>query len=408
MMIAARELNVNKLPETSRNWVNQRLIYTHGYGVTMNTANEFTPEGRPRFVLSNMPIEPATQDVQVKRPQIYFGQETTSDVYVKTKQNEFDFPQGDSDTYTSYDGTGGIQVGRGLRRFLISWAVGDLTKVPFSDAISSESRLLINRNIRDIVNGLAPFLVYDRDPYIVVGKDGNLYWMVDAFTETSTYPYSRHHNFVDKDVNYVRNSVKVVIDAYNGTTNFYVFDSEDPLIAAYRATFPSLFRDASQMPADLRAHVRYPENLLRAQGDVYGLYHVQNARVFFQQEDAWNVAQQVVLDDQNKKQVQSIDPYFVLMQLPGEQTQTEFALILPFTPANRNNMIGWMAGRSDDPHYGRLLAYNFPKSKLIDGPLQIEARIDQNAQLSAQFSLWNQQGSHVVRGHLLVIPLGRS
>lgn len=408
MMIAARELNINKLPETSRNWVNQRLIYTHGYGVTMNTANEFTPEGRPRFVLSNMPIESTAPEILVKRPQIYFGQETDSNVYVKTKQNEFDFPQGETDTYTSYDGSGGIRIGSGLRRFLISWAVGDLTKVPFSDAITAESRVLINRNIREIVNGLAPFLVYDRDPYIVTGSDGNLYWIIDAFTETSNYPYSRHHNFVEDNVNYVRNSVKVVIDAYHGTTNFYVFDPEDPLIAAYRATFPSLFRDASQMPDDLRAHIRYPETLLRAQGDVYGLYHVQNARVFFQQEDAWNVAQQVVLDEQNKKQVQSIDPYYVLMQLPGEQRQIEFALILPFTPANRNNMIGWMAGRSDGEHYGKLLAYNFPKSRLIDGPLQIEARIDQNAQLSAQFSLWNQQGSRVVRGHLLVIPIGKS
>jgi len=408
MMIAARELNIDKLPDTSKNWVNQRLIFTHGYGVTMNTANEFTAEGRPRFILSNMPVEPAAPDIQVKRPQIYYGQETADHVYVNTRQKEFDFPQGESDNYTIYDGTGGIRIGSGLRRLLIAWAEGDLSKVPFSDAITPDSRLLINRNIREIVDGLAPFLTYDRDPYVVVGADGNLYWIIDAFTESSSYPYSRHHNINDNDVNYVRNSVKVVIDAYNGATNFYVFDPEDPVIAAYRATFPSLFRDVSQMPADLRAHVRYPETLLRVQGDVFGLYHVQNARVFFQQEDAWNVAQQVVLDEQSRKQVQSIDPYFVLMQLPGEQKKNEFALILPFTPANRNNMIGWMAGRSDGEDYGKLLAYNFPKSKLIDGPLQIEARIDQNAQLSAQFSLWNQQGSRVVRGHLLVIPIGKS
>jgi uncharacterized membrane protein (UPF0182 family) len=199
-----------------------------------------------------------------------------------------------------------------------------------------------------------------------------------------------------------------VIDAYDGTTNFYVFDAEDPLLAAYRSTFPVLFRDASQMPADLRAHIRYPETLMRVQGEVYGLYHTQSARVFFQREDAWSVAQQVGLDEQNKKQAQAIEPYYVLMQLPGEQVQNEFALILPFTPANRNNMIGWMAGRSDGENYGKLLAYNFPKSRLIDGPLQIEARIDQNAQLSAQFSLWNQQGSRVLRGHMLVIPIGKS
>jgi len=408
VMIAARELNVSMLPEASRNWINQRLIYTHGYGVTMNTANEFTAEGRPRFILSNMPIESTSSEIKTTRPQIYFGQETNSDVYVKTKQKEFDFPQGESDTYTSYEGTGGISVGGGLRRLLLAWAVGDLSKLPFSDDVTADSRLLIHRNIREIVNGLAPFLVYDLDPYIVSGNDGNLYWIIDGYTETSNYPYSRHHQINNDEVNYIRNSVKVVIDAYNGTTNFYVFDNEDPLLAAYRATFPSLFRDASQMPADLRAHIRYPETLLRTQGEVFGLYHTQSARVFFQREDAWNVAQQVVLDDQNKKQTGAIEPYFVLMQLPGEQVRNEFALILPFTPSNRNNMIGWMAGRSDGEHYGTLLAYNFPKSRLIDGPLQIEARIDQNAQLSAQFSLWNQQGSRVLRGHLLVIPMGKS
>ena len=408
VMIAARELNVSMLPEASRNWINQRLIYTHGYGVTMNTANEFTAEGRPRFILSNMPIESTSSEIKTTRPQIYFGQETNSDVYVKTKQKEFDFPQGESDTYTSYEGTGGIRVGGGLRRLLLAWAVGDLSKLPFSDDVTADSRLLIHRNIREIVNGLAPFLVYDLDPYIVSGNDGNLYWIIDGYTETSNYPYSRHHQINNDEVNYIRNSVKVVIDAYNGTTNFYVFDNEDPLLAAYRATFPALFRDASQMPADLRAHIRYPETLLRTQGEVFGLYHTQSARVFFQREDAWNVAQQVVLDDQNKKQTGAIEPYFVLMQLPGEQVRNEFALILPFTPSNRNNMIGWMAGRSDGEHYGTLLAYNFPKSRLIDGPLQIEARIDQNAQLSAQFSLWNQQGSRVLRGHLLVIPMGKS
>ncbi len=408
VMIAARELNDTKLPEASRNWINERLIYTHGYGVTMNTAQGFTPEGMPRFILSNMPIESTAPEIKVTRPQIYFGQETNSDVYVKTKQKEFDFPQGESNTYTSYEGTGGIAVGGGLRRLLLAWAVGDLAKLPFSDDVSSESRVMIHRNIREIVNGIAPFLVYDRDPYIVTGSDGGLYWMIDAFTESSTYPYSRHHKVENNEINYIRNSVKVVIDAYNGTTRFYVFDPQDPLIAAYRGIFPNLFLDASQMPADLRGHVRYPETLVRVQGEVFSLYHTQNTKVFFQREDVWSVAQQVVLDDQDKKQVQPLDPYFVLMQLPGEQTKTEFALILPFTPANRNNMIGWMAGRCDGDNYGKLLVYDFPKSRLIDGPLQIEARIDQNAQLSAQFSLWNQQGSRVVRGHLLVIPIGRS
>jgi uncharacterized membrane protein (UPF0182 family) len=232
--------------------------------------------------------------------------------------------------------------------------------------------------------------------------------MLDAFTESSSYPYSRHHEVEQNNVNYIRNSVKVVIDAYNGTTHFYVFDNSDPLIATYRATFPSLFEDASQMPADLRAHVRYPETLIRVQGEVYGLYHTQSAKAFFQREDVWNVAQQVGMDEHDRKQVLEIDPYYVLMQLPGEKINREFILILPFTPAGRNNLIGWMGGRCDGDEYGKLLIYNFPKSRLIDGPLQIEARIDQNSQLSSQFTLWNQQGSHVVRGHLLVIPIGKS
>ena len=413
MMVAAREINDDRLPPTSRNWINERLVYTHGYGVTMNTANGFTKEGMPQFVLSNMPIESTVPEVKITRPEIYFGQLTDRYVYVKTRQKEFDYPQGDASSTsgystTTYQGTGGIQLGGRVRRMLLAWAIGDLTKLPFNDDITSESRLLINRNIRELVNGVAPFLVYDRDPYIVVSAEGRLFWMIDAFTQSSTFPYSSHHQVGDKTVNYIRNSVKVLLDAYNGTVHFYVFDREDPLINAYRAVFPSLFRDGNEMPADLRAHIRYPETLIRAQGEVYGLYHTQNPKVFFQREDVWSVAQQVALDEQSKKTTQPIDPYYVLMQLPGEQKKSEFVLILPFTPANRNNMIGWMAGRCDPENYGKLLVYNFPASRLIDGPLQIEARIDQDATLSGQFTLWNQQGSRVLRGHLLVIPIGRS
>src|SRR5258706_979977 len=408
MMVAAREINVTKLPEASRNWINEKLIYTHGYGITMNTANGFTPEGMPRFVVSDMPVKSSSAEIKVTRPEIYYGQETNTDIYVKTRLKEFDFPQGETNTETSYEATGGIRIGGRARRMLLAWALGDLSRLPFSNDVNSESRVLIHRNIRELVNGIAPFLIYDNDPYIVVSNEGRLFWMLDAFTESSSYPYSRHHDVGQNNVNYIRNSVKVVIDAYNGTTHFYVFDNNDPLIATYRATFPSLFLDASQMPPDLRAHVRYPETLIRVQGEVYGLYHTQSPKAFFQREDVWNVAQQVGIDGNEKKQVQQIDPYFVLMQLPGEKPTREFVLILPFTPAGRNNLIGWMAGRCDGDEYGRLLIYNFPKSRLIDGPLQIEARIDQNSQLSSQFTLWNQQGSHVLRGHLLVIPIGKS
>jgi uncharacterized membrane protein (UPF0182 family) len=408
MMIAPREIRDDKLPAQSRNWINERLIYTHGYGVTMNSANGFTPEGLPQFALSNMPVQSTVPEIKVTRPEIYFGELTDRYVYVNTQQNEFDYPQGETNTYTTYQGTGGIRVGGWGRRMLLAWGIGDLSKLPFSTAITSESRVLIRRTVRQIVNGVAPFLTYDKDPYIVVSDDGRLFWILDAFTESSYFPYSTHHDVAANSLNYIRNSVKVVIDAYNGTAHFYVFDNQDPLLAAYRAIFPALFLDASQMPADLRAHVRYPETLIRAQGEVYSLYHTQNPRVFFQREDVWSIAQHVTIDEKNQQESTPLDPYFVLMQLPGEQQKNEFVLIVPFSPANRNNMIGWMAGRSDGENYGKLLVYNFPSSRLIDGPTQIEARIDQNAQLAGQFTLWNQQGSRVIRGHLLVIPIGRS
>ncbi|HWT00325.1 MAG TPA: UPF0182 family protein [Pyrinomonadaceae bacterium] len=408
MMLATRELDVDKLPDQSKTWINEKLIYTHGYGVTMNTANEFTREGLPNFLLKNMPVESsAPGEIKLARPEIYFGTKTKTDVYVKTSQQEFNYPQGESGTSNVYEGTGGIPLGGFFRRTLLAWALGDLSKLPFSDAITPESRVLMRRKIDDRVNALAPFLVYDGDPYIVITDDGRLFWMIDAFTESTTYPYSRHYTAGSKTVNYIRNSVKVTVDAYNGSVDFYVFEPEDPIINAYRAVFPALFKDASQMPADLRAHVRYPETLIQTQGEVFGLYHTTNPSVFFQREDVWSMARQAS-PNKDKQQPEALEPYFVLMQLPGEDVQNEFVEIVPFTPANRNNMIGWMAGRSDGEAYGRLLAYNFPRSRLVDGPLQIEARIDQDPQLSGQFSLWNQQGSRVRRGNLLVIPMGRS
>src|SRR5689334_10282134 len=288
MMIAPREINDAKLPESSRNWINERLIYTHGYGVTMNSANGFTPEGLPQFVLSNMPVESKAGEIKITRPEIYYGEMTDRYVYVKTQQNEFDFPQGETDATTTYQGTGGIPIGNRLRRMLLAWGIGDLSKLPFSNDVTSDSQVLINRNIRDIVNGVAPFLTYDKDAYIVVSNEGRLFWMLDAFTESGYFPYSTHHDVAGNSLNYIRNSVKVVIDAYNGTATFYVFDNNDPIINAYRGIFPGLFQDASQMPADLRPHVRYPETLVRAQGEVYSLYHTQNPKVFIQRVDVWS------------------------------------------------------------------------------------------------------------------------
>jgi uncharacterized protein len=407
VMLAARELNVDKLPESSRNWINDKLIYTHGYGITMNPVNGFTPEGLPTLLLSNMPVQSTVRSLSVTRPEIYFGELTNTDVYVKTRQKEFNYPQGASNSLTSYEGNGGIVLGGFLRRIVIALDRDDLAKLPFSDDVNKDSRLLMRRNLRDRVTALAPFLTYDPDPYIVLGDDGRLSWIMDGFTVSDSYPYSSHYQLDSNLINYMRNSVKVVVDAYDGTTTFYVFDPEDPIIAAYRRIFPSLFKDASMMPPGLRKHVRYPELLLKLQAEVYGLYHMTDPEAFYNREDLWTVATEVGMGEGGQQVSQTMQPNFVLMKLPGE-TGVEFAEILPFTPANRNNLIGWIAGRSDGAQYGTSVVYNFPKTKLVDGPLQIEARIDQNAQLSGQLTLWNQQGSHVRRGALLVIPTGRA
>jgi hypothetical protein len=407
VMLAARELNVDKLPEGSRNWINEKLIYTHGYGITMNPVNGFTAEGLPTLILSNMPVQSTVEGILVKRPEIYFGELTNTDVYVKTRQQEFNYPQGQTNSLTSYEGNSGIPLGGFLRRLLIAFDRGDLTKLPFSDDINRDSRLLMRRNVRDRVAALAPFLTYDSDPYIVVGDDGRLSWIMDAFTTSDSYPYARHYALGNDFINYMRNSVKVVIDAYDGKTTFYVFDQQDPIIMAYRQIFPDLFRDAAAMPPALREHMRYPELLFKLQAAVYGLYHMTDPQVFYNREDLWTVASEVGMDDSGQQKTQPMEPNFVLMKLPGE-TAVEFVEILPFTPANRNNLIGWIAGGSDGEKYGTAVVYDFPKTKLVDGPLQIEARIDQNAQLSGQLTLWNQQGSHVRRGTLLVIPCGHA
>jgi len=407
VMLATRELNVEKLPESSRNWINEKLIYTHGYGITMNPVNGFTPEGLPTLILSNMPVQSTVRGLAVTRPEVYFGELTNTDVYVKTRQKEFNYPQGQTNNLTSYEGNGGIVLGGFLRRIIIALDRGDLAKLPFSDDVNKDSRLLMRRNLRDRVTALAPFLTYDPDPYIVLGDDGRLSWIMDGFTVSDSYPYSSHYRLDGNVINYMRNSVKVVIDAYDGTTTFYVFDKEDPIVAAYRRIFPSLFKDAALMPPGLRKHVRYPELLLKLQAEVYGLYHMTDPEAFYNREDLWTVASEVGMSEGGEQKTQMMQPNFVLMKLPGE-TGEEFVEILPFTPANRNNLIGWIAGRSDGAHYGTSVVYNFPKTKLVDGPLQIEARIDQNAQLSGQLTLWNQQGSHVRRGALLVIPTGRA
>ena len=406
MMLATRELNVEKLPESSRNWINEKLIYTHGYGVTMNPVNGFTPEGLPTLVLSNMPIQSTIPGLNVTRPEIYFGELTNTDVYVKTRQKEFNYPQGDANNLTSYEGNGGIRLGGFLRRTLIALDRGDIAEAavqrrchvrqPLADApqparARRKSSRRFSPSIRTRTSSSA--------------RTARIYWLMDAFTTSDVYPYARRYDLGGDSINYIRNSVKIVIDAYTG--------SHDVLCVRRRkirssppigAVFPSLFMDAAAMPAALRKHVRYPELLLNVQAAVYGLYHMTNPDVFYNREDLWSVATEVRTSDQRQ---QIMEPNFVLMTLPGERA-TEFIEILPFTPANRNNLIGWIAGRSDGEHYGQAVVYDFPKTRLVDGPLQIEARIDQNAQLSGQLTLWNQQGSHVRRGSLIVIPIGRA
>jgi len=352
-----------------------------------------------------MPVESTRPEIQLKRPEIYFGEITNWPVYVKTRQKEFNYPEGEANSYTAYEGNGGIRMGSFFRRLLIAWSIGDIAKVPFSDDITADSTLLMRRNIRERVSEIAPFLFFDEDPYIVVG-DGALYWIIDGFTTSDRYPYSRHLNLRNHSVNYIRNSVKAVIDAYTGAVRFYVFDTADPVIQSYQKMFPHLFTGAEAMPASLRAHVRYPELLFRAQAAIYSTYHVENEQVFYNREDVWTIAQQGQ-GQQNQGTTDTIEPYFVLMCFPGEKEQ-EFVSILPFTPSNRNNLIGWLAGRSDRDKYGTLRAYRFPKTRFVDGPLQIQARIDQDPQLSSQLTLWNQQGSKVIRGNLLVIPLDQT
>jgi uncharacterized protein len=403
-MLAARELSMNKMSTSgSPNWVNERLIYTHGYGVTLNSVSRFTKEGLPQFFLSNMPTESSQPDIQVTRPEIYFGEITDWPVYVKTRQKEFNYPEGDANSYTTYEGNSGIRMGSFLRRLVLAWSVGDIWKVPFSDDITADSVLLLRRNVRERVSELAPFLLFDQDPYMIVGGDGGLYWMIDAFTTSARYPYARHVRLGGRSTNYIRNSVKAVVNAYDGVVHFYVFDTADPLVQSYRQMFPKLFTDAAEMPDFLRAHVRYPELLFTAQAAIYSTYHVENEQVFYNREDVWTLAQQGQ-GQQGQGSADTIEPFYVLMRFPGEKQQ-EFVSILPFTPANRNNLIGWIAGRSDGDKYGTLRAYRFPKTRFVDGPLQIQARIDQDAQLSSQLTLWNQQGSTVIRGNLLVLPL---
>ncbi|MFN2383974.1 MAG: UPF0182 family protein [Gemmatimonadota bacterium] len=404
VMLAAREMAVEELAPDVQTWQNLHLIFTHGYGLVMSPVNAVTPEGLPQFFLSDIP--PSAPDslaavLTVDRPEIYYGERTADYVLAATRAQEFDFPQGDQNIYTSYQGTGGLPVDAWWRRAVFGWYLGSL-KFLLTDEIMPESRLLLFRQIRLRAARIAPFLEYDADPYLVL-LGGRLLWVQDAYLTSDRYPYSEPVTaFGGRRLNYIRNSVKVVIDAYDGDVSFYAWDPADPLLRTYANVFPELFTPRDAMPEGLEAHMRFPEDLFTIQADVLRAYHMQDPRVFYNREDLWNFPNEV-----HQGTSTPMEPYYVLLRLPDDETLA-FQLVQPFTPARRDNMIALLAAKSDPADYGRRVVYQFPKDRLIYGPMQIEARIDQDPVISQQITLWSQKGSSVIRGSLLVIPIGEA
>jgi hypothetical protein len=391
--LSPRELSVASLQ--GRSWVNEHLLYTHGYGLCLGPVNEFTSEGLPVLFTKNIPPV-STTSIKITRPEIYYGELQNDYCFVKTRQQEFDFPQGDHDVYTNYEGSGGVPVENFWRRLLFALAFGE-KNILFSGDIQPESRLMIYRRVLDRAQRLTPFLSYDHDPYLVIASDGSLYWMLDGYTTSEMYPYSEPAEGVG---NYMRNAVKVTINAYSGQVRFYISDASDPLIQAYARIFPGVFAPLSDMPEDLRAHIRYPEEFFSIQAGKYALFHMTDPRVFYNKEDLWRVAQSAA-----RGAAAPMSPYYTIMKLAEVGEREEFILMVPFTPARKDNMIAWMAARCDGADYGKVLVFTFPKQKLVYGPQQIEARIDQDPGISQALTLWGQGGSTVIRGTLLVVPV---
>lgn len=393
VLLSARELDHEQLSSEAKTWVNEHLLYTHGYGLCMSPVNKFTEGGLPEFIVKDIPPKSTLEELRIDRPEIYYGEGTGQFVIVKTTTEEFDYPVGDENKYTSYSGTGGVELTSFIKKLTMSIRFGDINLM-LSEYITPESRIMLNRNIHQRVNEIAPFLIYDSDPYAVT-VNGKIYWIQDAYTHTNKYPYSTPYG----GLNYIRNPVKVVIDAYNGNTEYYVTDPKDPLIKTYRDMFPDLFHSFEDMPEDLKKHTRYPEALFTLQANVYGVYHMTNPTVFYNKEDKWIIPYEIYGQGIKQEMV----PYYIITRLPGEEN-LEFILMIPLTPRGKDNMIAWMVARCDE-EYGKLIIYKFPKEKLIYGPMQIEARIDQDDEISQQLTLWGQRGSDVIRGNLLVIPL---
>jgi uncharacterized membrane protein (UPF0182 family) len=393
--LSPRELSSKDLP--SRIWINERLTYTHGYGAVVGPVNRVTREGLPEFWVKDIPPAAST-DLRISRPELYFSELATDYVFVKTRAKEFDYPAGDRNVYTAYEGQGGIPLGSFWRKMLFAAHLGDI-KLLMSNDLTSASRVLLYRNIRERVRRIAPFFQYDDDPYMVISATGRMVWLLDGYTVSDWFPYSTATRGLG---NYMRNAVKVTVDAYDGTVHFYVADPADPLIRTFARIFPGLLQPLEAMPADLRAHIRYPEGLFRVQAAMYAVYHMRDTQVFYNKEDLWSIP----LGHGNGPD-RPMEPYYLIMRLPGEPKE-EFVLLIPFNPSKKDNLSAWLAARSDPPHYGKLVVYNFPKQKLIYGPRQIEARIDQDSFISQHLTLWNQRGSQVIRGNLLVIPIERS
>jgi len=395
--LAVRELEQTLLQEKSRTWVNLHLLYTHGYGLCMSPVNAVTESGMPELWMRDIPPK-ATVPVEVPNPAVYFGESTANYIFVRTRQEEFDYPLRDDNVYTLYKGRAGVAVDSWARRLLFAYYFGDWN-ILLTDSFTPETRVLWARQVRARVQRLAgPFLDLDQDPYPVI-SDGRLVWVIDAYTRTDRFPYSAPAASGRSRTNYIRNAVKVAVDAYDGSVTFYVADTKDAMVRVARSIFPALFRDLSEMPESLRAHLRYPIDLLDIQAGQYLAYHMTDPRVFYNREDMWQRP-----SEQYGGQTLAVKAYYIIMTLPGE-AEPEYLLMLPFTPRGKDNMVGWMAGRCDGRQYGKLLVYQFPKDRLVLGPKQIEANIDKNDAISQQITLWGQKGSRVIRGNLLVIPI---
>ena len=394
VVLAARELDVAQLQNPT--WMNMHLEFTHGYGIVMNYVNEIDPEGKPLLIIQDIPPK-IEVPVDIDRPQIYYGEKRQPYVLVKTKILEFDYPMGGANVRTTYEGTGGVEIGSLLRRLAFAVRFTD-SQILFTDAILPESRIMFHRSIEERIRKVAPFLLYDSDPYLTV-QDGRLVWIQDAYTVTGRYPYSEPVDVGAGMINYIRNSVKVAVDAYDGDLTFYITDPEDPLVQNWARIFPDLFTPAEEAPESYSAHWRYPRDLFTIQSDIFRTYHMKDTNTFYNKEDVWEFPRAGTAG--------TMEPYYVIMRLAGYE-EPEFLVMSPFTPSGRDNMIAWIAGRSDEPNYSELLVYEFPKQELIYGPRQVEALIDQHPEISAQLSLWTQRGSDVIRGNLLVIPMGES